>query len=103
MPKLDLAMQLSEKAWKANSTAFGPEDPNTLISKNNLGMVYQAAGKLDLALPQFEETLEAMKRKIGPDHPITLLAMGNLALAYQAAGSRMRSRNGRLSGPNNSP
>jgi tetratricopeptide (TPR) repeat protein len=65
---------------------LGPEHPSTLASRNNLAIVYVAAGRAAEATPLFEQTLAARERLLGPDHLHTLASRNNLALAYQAAG-----------------
>jgi low affinity Fe/Cu permease len=56
------------------------------ISRNNLALAYQAAGRADEAIPLLQQTLSDRERLLGPDHPDTLKSRNSLALAYQAAG-----------------
>jgi len=65
---------------------LGPDHPDTLSSRNNLALAYQAADRYAEAIPLFEQTLADRERVLGPDHPATLSSRNNLAHAYQAAG-----------------
>jgi serine/threonine protein kinase/tetratricopeptide (TPR) repeat protein len=81
-----LAVEVFDKALKTRQAKLGPDDPDTLMSMNNLGLAYADSGKLDKALPLYEETLRLMKAKLGPDHPDSLTGMHNLAGGYLATG-----------------
>ncbi|MGW4116140.1 tetratricopeptide repeat protein [Actinosynnema sp. NPDC004786] len=59
----------------------GPEDPDTLVSRNNLAYAYQAAGDVARAIPLYEATLTGCERVLGPDHPTTKLVRSNLGRA----------------------
>jgi tetratricopeptide (TPR) repeat protein len=65
---------------------LGADHPDTLQSRNDLALAYQAAGQLDRALPLFEATLKAREAKLGVDHPDTLTSRHTLAMAYYANG-----------------
>jgi hypothetical protein len=77
-----LALPLYEETLKLRKAMLGFEHPETIISMNNLGLAYLAAGKLYLAVPLLEETLKLEKAKLGPEHPRTLNTMDYLAVAY---------------------
>lgn len=80
-----LAVEVLQKALDTRTARLGADNPDTLLSMNNLAMAHKEAGKLDLALPLFEETLKLHKARLGPKHPHTLTIMANLAAAYQEA------------------
>jgi tetratricopeptide (TPR) repeat protein len=65
---------------------LGETDPDTLTSRNNLALAYQAAGRVDEAIPLYERTLADRERVLGETDPDTLTSRNNLASAYQAAG-----------------
>ena len=65
---------------------LGPDHPETLLSRNNLAIAYQGAGRVDEAITLYEQTLAARERVLGPDHPDTLATHNNLASAYRAVG-----------------
>jgi serine/threonine protein kinase len=81
-----LAIHLFSQARATRQASLGPDDPNTLISMNNLASAYLQAGHLDKAVPLFEQTLVRQREKLGSDHPDTLVTMNNLASAYLQAG-----------------
>jgi Tetratricopeptide repeat len=65
---------------------LGPGHPDTLASRNNLGIAYQAVGRAGEAILLLEQTLAGRERELGPDHPDTLVSRHNLGYAYQEAG-----------------
>ncbi|MEJ2852111.1 MULTISPECIES: tetratricopeptide repeat protein [unclassified Saccharothrix] len=78
---------------RATSTCHrlaGPDDPDTLTSRNNLASAYESAGDLDRAIPLYEANLTDSERVLGPDHPDTLSSRNNLAFAYHEAGDAGR-------------
>jgi tetratricopeptide (TPR) repeat protein len=80
------AVEVLEKARATRERDLGVDHPDTLISRHNLALAYQADGQLDKALPLLEATLKASEAKLGADHPETLASRNDLALAYKAAG-----------------
>jgi tetratricopeptide (TPR) repeat protein len=80
------AIPLFEQTLTDFSRVLGDDHPDTLISRNNLALAYQDAGRLDLALPLYERTLADRRRVHGDDHPSTLLSGNSLAGAYLAVG-----------------
>lgn len=67
---------------------LGPDHPETMRARNNLGVVLAKLEKHGEAEALFSELVEARRRVSGGEHPSTLLAMKHLALS--------RGRNGRL-------
>ncbi|MEU5666745.1 tetratricopeptide repeat protein [Streptomyces longwoodensis] len=65
---------------------LGDTHPNTLNSRNNLAVAYEAAGDLGRAIPLHEATLAQYERVLGDTHPDTLQSRNNLAGAYKSAG-----------------
>jgi eukaryotic-like serine/threonine-protein kinase len=63
------AITLFTKEFSTCTVKLGRDQPNTLMSMNNLATSYRVAGRLDLALPLYEETLALQKAKLGPDTP----------------------------------
>ncbi|MEW2317066.1 tetratricopeptide repeat protein [Streptomyces bauhiniae] len=63
---------------------------DTLTSRNNLAMAYQAAGDLKRAIPLYEANLTQREQVLGDTHPDTLRSRNNLAYAYHAAGDLER-------------
>ncbi len=65
---------------------LGPDHPDTIGSKHNLAMAYQAAGRIDESLALYREALARRRAILGPDHPDTLFSMNNLASCSREAG-----------------
>lgn len=75
------ALDLAHTVLAVAEQALGPEDPDTLSSRNNLAHTYQDAGRLTEAIPLYEATLTARETILGPDHPTTVVIRNNLAAA----------------------
>jgi len=58
---------------------LGEDHKDTLRSRNNLAMSYQAAGRTAEAIPLLERTLANCVRVLGADHPDTNAVRENLA------------------------
>ena len=80
------AIQVGESLLADRERVLGPDHPDTLTSRNNLGEAYLAAGQAAEAIPLLERTLADRERVLGPDHPDTLQSRNNLGEAYRAAG-----------------
>src|SRR5512146_721249 len=65
---------------------LGTDHLDTLTSRSNLAVAYQAAGRTAEAIPLYKRTLADCERVLGSDHPSTLMARTNLALANRTAG-----------------
>src|SRR5262249_55668113 len=61
---------------------FGADRPLTVLSRNNLGLVYVAQGRLDQAEPHFLFVLENNLSRHGESHPRTLSIKSYLAGLY---------------------
>ncbi|UUU23537.1 tetratricopeptide repeat protein [Streptomyces sp. DSM 40750] len=70
-----------------NEQVLGDTHPDTLASRNNLALAYQAAGNLKQAIPLLKTTLTQSEQTLGDTHPDTLNTRNNLAAAYQTAGN----------------
>jgi Tetratricopeptide repeat len=64
----------SSGRWPAGSGCWGPDHPDTLASRDNLGHAYQEAGRAGEAIALFEQTLATSTLTLGPDHPRTLIS-----------------------------
>jgi hypothetical protein len=65
---------------------LGPDHPDTIDTRGNLGEAYRAGGRAAEAIPLHERAVADRERILGPDHPDTLTSRNNLAAAYRAAG-----------------
>jgi Tetratricopeptide repeat len=57
-----------------------------VITRNNLAVAYQEAGRAAEAIPLFERTLAALQRMLGPEHPDVVTARDNLVCVHKEAG-----------------
>jgi tetratricopeptide (TPR) repeat protein len=64
---------------------LGPDDPDTLTTRNDLADAYDAVGKQGAAIPLYERTLADRQRVLGADDPETLSSGNKLAGAYAGA------------------
>jgi len=80
------ATALDEQTLADREQILSIDHPNTLTSRNNLGLAYWSAGRYDEAITLHEQALTDMIRVLGPDHPDTLASRNNLAAAYWSAG-----------------
>ncbi len=67
------------KTLEIKRRVLGEEHPSTLVSMNNLALVYSRQGRYDEAEPLYLQTLEIRQRVLGEEHPDTLRSMNNLA------------------------
>jgi tetratricopeptide (TPR) repeat protein/tRNA A-37 threonylcarbamoyl transferase component Bud32 len=67
-------------------TAKFPDDSETYIAVNNLGVAYYSNGQSDRAVPLFEELLDRSIERRGRTHHQTLAVMINLAANYVEVG-----------------
>jgi non-specific serine/threonine protein kinase/serine/threonine-protein kinase len=72
---------------------LGSDNPDTLLSMNDLGDSYHTLGRHAEALVLREETLAHRKARLGPDHRDTLVSMHNLAASYYALGRHVEALN----------
>lgn len=80
VPQAQLAVVINEKV-------FGPEDPETAASLNNLAMLFEATGAYAKAEPLYQRALAIAERTLGPEHLYTASSLGNLAVLYKHAGA----------------
>ncbi|ABW15676.1 conserved hypothetical protein [Parafrankia sp. EAN1pec] len=80
----DIAIPYLTRALALDESHLGPDHPDTMTSRNNLGLAYQAARRLDEAITLHQQNLTDMVRVLGPDHPHTELSRRNLTAARAA-------------------
>jgi non-specific serine/threonine protein kinase/serine/threonine-protein kinase len=89
-----MALALYEQAEEQLSRALeidlrllGPDDPQTLTSRQHFGLVRRHRGDYEQARAIYEETLERRRRVQGEDHPDTLGSLGDIAVILDLLGA----------------
>jgi tetratricopeptide (TPR) repeat protein len=82
----DRAVKIFEQVLSVREAALGPVHVDTLMSRNNLAVAYERAGRTAEAIALHEQTLKRREAKLGPGHPHTLTSRNNLAVTYERAG-----------------
>lgn len=67
----------------AGEKALGPDHISTLITVNNLGLLYRNQGKLQQAKMMYQRALAGREKALGPDHISTLATVNNLGALYR--------------------
>ncbi|MEO0533328.1 MAG: CHAT domain-containing tetratricopeptide repeat protein [Cyanobacteria bacterium P01_A01_bin.123] len=80
------AIPLAEEALAINEAALGPNHPDTVVSLNNLALLYDSQGRYEEAEPLYLQALEIRESVLGPNHPDTAVSLNNLALMYEFQG-----------------
>ena len=83
MPQL--ALTLADTVFQVLESV-GFNQPDILITRNNLAYAYQTVGRLDEAITLHQQNLKVLTDILGPDAPDTFPFRNNLASTYQAAG-----------------
>jgi eukaryotic-like serine/threonine-protein kinase len=82
----DKAIVLLASAGDALAKLLGPDDADTLTTRNNLSRAYQAAGRTKEALSLSQDVLALRIPKLGPDHKDTLVSKNTVASSLLAVG-----------------
>ena len=80
------AIPFAKEALRLSEREFGPNDPTTAITINNLALLYIDQGRFAEAEPLYKRALAIWEKALGPDHPDVALGLGNLAVLYRAQG-----------------
>jgi len=75
-------------AMEIYAKEYGPEDPNTLISKANLSTSLSALGRYTEASTLLNETVEPLKRQFGERSPMVTNTIINLAILESRSGNQ---------------
>ncbi|MGW4652063.1 tetratricopeptide repeat protein [Kitasatospora sp. NPDC004289] len=79
-----------ERTHAHRMRVLGEDHRETLLSRNNLALLYLDSGDSQRALAMQEQTLRAQVRLFGETHPNTLRCRNNLAITYQSTGDLAR-------------
>lgn len=80
------AHELSKRALDARMSLLGPDDPKTLESMAQLGLILNREGHYVEAEKVERQALEGERRVLGPEDPLTLDTMSNLVYIVQGPG-----------------
>ena len=84
------AQQQLERAVDLRSRTLGPDDPDTLASMHELGVLYSYQAKYPAAEALLSHVLTARQRLLGSEHKDTLATMSDLALTISYRGDDSR-------------
>ena len=84
--KYTQAEPLLTSVRKVQQRVYGADHPDTLITMNNLALLYRAKRAYSQAEPLFQATIAGRRRVLGEEHPDTLNTIANLAMLYLAEG-----------------
>jgi tetratricopeptide (TPR) repeat protein len=80
------SIRIAEPLLADQERVLGADHPETLGTRHDLAVAYQAAGRTAEAIVLHERALADRQRVLGADHPDTLNARDDLAFAYRVAG-----------------
>ncbi|ERT02856.1 hypothetical protein HMPREF1624_01159 [Sporothrix schenckii ATCC 58251] len=84
--RLSEAEAMYQRALQGYEKGLGPDNPSTLSTVNNLGLLYSAQGRLPEAEAMLQRALQGFEKAFGPDHRLTLTTVNNLGLLYEERG-----------------
>ena len=76
---MDEAETLFNHSLETRTKLFGPENARTLLTRSNIGLLWQARGKFDQAEQIFRDVADRLSKAYGPDYPDALIAENNIA------------------------
>jgi tetratricopeptide (TPR) repeat protein len=76
--KYELAEAVLARVLDVRSRVLGGENPDTLVSKNNLALLFERVGRSGQAEKLFSHVLASRRRVLGSDHPDTLRVLDAL-------------------------
>ena len=83
---LEPAQALYEKALATRRQVLGPDDPDTMVTANSLGLLLQELGQMRESETLLREVLEQHRRVLGSDHANTLNALNDLGIVIWRQG-----------------
>lgn len=84
------AEKLYERGIEGSSS---PDDEQTLMARDGLGVIYRIQGRLRDAENILSEVLRISDQQLGPDHIDSLVTANNLAIVYKNTGQYEKARN----------
>jgi hypothetical protein len=80
------AVAVLSKALAVLEPSVGPNHPDVIACRRDLGMAFESVRRVDEALKMEQANLKALEAKLGPNALETLKARNCLAVAYMGAG-----------------
>jgi len=80
------AIPFAKEALRLSEREFGPDDPTTGITLNNLAGLYDDQGRYAEAEPLYKRAMAIWEKALGPDHPDVATGLNNLAMLYKTQG-----------------
>ena len=84
---LNTALKCQYKAAKINMKVFGKEHPNTAVSYNYIGVVYESMGKFNKALQYYNKALVIREKTLASKHPDKAASYNNIGGVYESMGN----------------
>jgi eukaryotic-like serine/threonine-protein kinase len=84
--RLDEALEVHRAVLSARRQVLGPEHPDTLVSRTNVGNALNSLGRFEAALAEHRGVLSIRARLFGRDHPDTLTSRDNVAMVLNNLG-----------------
>ncbi len=81
------ALPLVEEALEVRQSELGPEHPDTVASRVELGQLYWLAGRYDEAQATLEEALAQREQALGPEAPAVAEVLDHLGSVYSMKAS----------------
>ena len=80
------ALEFYTKALNIQEKILGKDHPDTALSYNNIGSVYNRMGDYTKALEFYTKALNIREKVLGKDHPDTALSYNNIGYVYSSMG-----------------
>lgn len=84
--RFDEALDEHRAVLTARRHVLGPDHPDTLVSRTNVGNALNSLGRFEAALAEHRGVLSVRARLFGPDHPDTLTSRDNVAMVLNNLG-----------------
>jgi len=88
--KFSDAVPIAREVLAIQEKILGKNHPRTVVTLNNLALLYKAMGDYSRAEPLYQRALAICEKTLGPNHHDTATTLNNLAVLYQAMGDYSR-------------
>ena len=83
---MDLAVEVQRRTCDIRDQNLGPDHPDSISARNNLGLLLLYQGQYDEAQPILTQALADSRRTKGDQHPDTLSVLDNIGLLMHELG-----------------